>query len=477
MTQTTRRTSFIFALATLLLFTLSASSAANATVTTRTGTFGDGATWIIEVPSPWNGTLLLYSHGYVAPGNPNPAHDVGDPGTRAFLLANGFALAGSSYAHTGWAIQEALLDQTAVLDEFTAMFGKPTRTIAWGHSLGGIIPAGLIQRHPKRFNGALPMCGVLSGGVATWNQALDGAFAFKNLFDFGGPLQVVNITNPGLNFTIAETRLATAQATPQGRARLALVAALGDTPGWFNPASPEPAANDYTSQEVNQFLWFKNVDFPFIFALRAELEFRAGGNPSWNTSVNYFEQFENSVNKAEVRALYKAAGLDLEDDLEMLNHAVRISAHPASVEYLEQNIIFNGDVDLPVLTMHTTGDGLVANQNETAYRNTVREAGDRELLRQVFVHRAGHCTFTPAETVTALENLIKRLDTGHWPNLGASTLNGEAALLGPLNVAPPSFIPFESAPFLRPFDTFIDNRCERHGGNEQHCVIDPDGHE
>ncbi|HWX56126.1 MAG TPA: hypothetical protein VN176_16170, partial [Verrucomicrobiae bacterium] len=152
-------------------------------------------------------------------------------------------------------------------------------------------------------------------------------------------------------------------------------------------------------------------------------------------------------------------------------------ADPNAVNYLEQNIIFNGDVDMPVLTMHTTGDGLVANQNETAYRNTVRRAGDRELLRQVFVHRAGHCTFTPAETVTALVNLINRLDTGHWPDLKAGKLNGEAAILGPLNVAPPSFIPFESAPFLRPFDTFIDGRCERHGGNEQHCAVDPDGHE
>src|ERR1700674_4694110 len=183
MTQTTRRTSFIFALAAALLFTLAASPEASATTTTITGHFGDGATYIIEVPSPWNKTLLLYSHGYVAPGNPNPATDVGDPGTRAFLLANGFALAGSSYAHTGWAIQEALLDQKEVLDTFTAMFGKPKRTIAWGHSLGGIITAGLIQRHPNRFNGALPMCGVLSGGVATWNQALDGAFAFKTLFN------------------------------------------------------------------------------------------------------------------------------------------------------------------------------------------------------------------------------------------------------------------------------------------------------
>ena len=111
------------------------AAGASAAVTTRTGTLPDGATYLIEVPSPWNGTLLLYSHGYVVPGSANPARDVGDPLTRAFLLANGFALAGSSYAHTGWAIQEAIPDQIAVLDAFAALFGKPMRTIAWGHSL------------------------------------------------------------------------------------------------------------------------------------------------------------------------------------------------------------------------------------------------------------------------------------------------------------------------------------------------------
>ena len=153
---------------TLVLVCLAAVPAQAAT-TTIAGSFADGAKYLIEVPSPWNGTLLLYSHGYVTPGSANPAQDVGDPGTRAFLLANGFALAGSSYATTGWAIHEALLDQIAVLDLFNAQVGQPTRTIAWGHSLGGIITAGLIQRNPKRFDAALPMCGVLSGGVATWN--------------------------------------------------------------------------------------------------------------------------------------------------------------------------------------------------------------------------------------------------------------------------------------------------------------------
>jgi pimeloyl-ACP methyl ester carboxylesterase len=211
------------------------SLSAVAAVTTYTGTLPDGATFLIQVPSPWNGTLLLYSHGYVIPGSPNPAQDVGDPATGAFLLSNGFALAGSSYAHTGWAIQEALPDQIAVLDAFATLVGSPNRTIAWGHSLGGIITAGLIQRFPDRFDAALPMCGVLAGGVGTWNQALDSEFAFTTLLAFGTSLQLVNITDPNTNLLVAESILPSAQATPQGRARFALSAALSDTPGWFSP--------------------------------------------------------------------------------------------------------------------------------------------------------------------------------------------------------------------------------------------------
>lgn len=458
MWRNTKRAFFISALTLLLL---SFSAGAFATITTYSGTLPDGATFLIEVPTPWNGTLLLYSHGYVPPGNSNPAHDVGDPFTRAFLLANGFALAGSSYAHTGWAIQEALPDQIAVLDKFAALVGTPTRTIAWGHSLGGIITAGLIQRFPKRFDAGLPMCGVLAGGVGIWNQALDAEFAFKTLLAPASSLHLVNITNPTANLNLAESILAAAHATPQGRARLALVAALGDTPGWFDPASPEPAEDDFASQENNQFLWSAFVDFPFVFALRAELEFRAGGNPSWNTGVDYREQLEHSVNREEVRALYKLARLDLAADLDTLNDAARITANPASVEYLEQNIIFNGDIDFPVLTLHTTGDGLVNNQNENAYRDVVDEAGNQRFLRQTFVHRAGHCTFTPAETITALENLIQRLDTGIWPDLDPSTLNAEAALLGPLNILPPAFLRFRPAPFLRPFEGSV-KREKRH---------------
>jgi hypothetical protein len=269
----------------------------------------------------------------------------------------------------------------------------------------------------------------------------------------------VNITNPGANLTLAETVAGEEQATPQGRAHLALAAAVGDTPGWFNPFSPEPAAGDFGAREANQYLWDSQVDFPFLFALRAELEFRAQGNPSWNTGVDYERQLARSINKDEVMALYQTAGLNLQADLEKLSDTARVAAKPSALNYLENYIIFNGDIEQPVLTMHTTGDGLVLNQDEQAYASVVRSEGNNNLLRQVFVHRAGHCTFTPAETVTAFNTLINRLNTGRWEDSTApATMNAASAALTGLNtlgggtMVGPSFIDFKPTVFLRPFD-------------------------
>ncbi len=152
---------------------------------------------------------------------------MGDPLTGKYLLDNGYALAGSAYSSTGWAVKDALHDQIALLNYFSKTYGEPERTIAWGHSLGGMITAGLVQRNPERFAGALPMCGVLAGAVGVWNSGLDTEFAFKTLIAPNSSLQLVHITDAQGNFVLAETLLAGAQASPQGRAKLALVAAIG----------------------------------------------------------------------------------------------------------------------------------------------------------------------------------------------------------------------------------------------------------
>src|SRR6266702_4765585 len=104
------------------------------------------AAYSIDVPNDWNGTLFLYSHGYVAPGELNQA-------------------------------------QAA----------PPGEETAWGASLGGIITAGLVQLNPGRFVAAMPLCGVLAGGIATWNSELDSAYAFKTLLAPGSALQLVHV--------------------------------------------------------------------------------------------------------------------------------------------------------------------------------------------------------------------------------------------------------------------------------------------
>jgi pimeloyl-ACP methyl ester carboxylesterase len=422
------------------------------------GTIGK-AGYVIDVPASWNGTLFLFSHGYVAPGSANPAQDAPVAQARDWLLAHHYAMAGSSYSSTGWALQDAFKDQVALLDYFGAHVAKPKRVIAWGVSLGGIITAGLLQIYPGRFAAAMPLCGVLAGGVATWNTELDAAYAFKTLFAPGSGLQIVHITNGPNNLRQAESLFNIASQTAKGRARLSLIAALTDLPGWFDPIKPEPPSTDFAARVAAQEMWESRVDFPFAFEYRTDLEMRAGGNPSWNVGVDYARQLAGSPDAAEVAALYHAAGLSLTSDLGALNAGSRIAPDAGAAAYLQRNVSFDGRLTVPVLTIHTTGDGLVIPPNESAYAQVVSSAGDGDLLRQLFVHRAGHCAFTPAEVIAGLQVLLSRLDTGKWNDaaLQPAALNVAAVAQGAsLNgffgfSEPPAFVAYQAAPYPRPF--------------------------
>jgi dienelactone hydrolase len=434
-----------------------------------TGSIG-GAAYKIEVPAHWNGTLLLYSHYYMPPGEANPAVDARDPVIGAWLLAHGYALAGSAYYHgNGWAVQQAFHDQIALLNFFAKRVGTPRHTIAWGQSSGGTITAGLVQLFPSRVSGALAMCGTMAGAVAQWNGGLDVAFALKTLLAPTADLQLVHISDPNANLQAGE------KITPQGRARLALAAALDDIPGWIDGSSPEPAPGDFAAQEQNQLLWLQGYVGPFNLAGRAELEMRAGGNVSWNTGVDYAALLAHSVDYAEVQFLYRQAGLDLGQDLAALQRAPRVAGDSQAVAYLGRSINYTGQIRVPVLTLHTTADGLIPVEAEQAYARMVAAAGRSDLLRQVFVHRAHHCAFTRAETLAALQALMHRVDTGRWGDgTSPDALNLEAAALGADPALPriatlpgftgfyptgmtsrpfaPAFVRFAPPVYLRPLD-------------------------
>jgi hypothetical protein len=428
-----------------------------------TGALPDGATWLIEKPANWNGTLLLYGHGMRAPGEDNPAVDTPDPITGKFLLDQGYALAGSSYATTGFAMEAAIADQADLVGIFRKKIAKPTTTIAWGTSLGGAVSAALLERHPGLFDGGLSMCGPLAGGVGLMDSYLDTLFALKTLL--APDVSLVHLGDSLFDQIDAlQAAVEAAQATPDGRAKIALAAAVGDFPGWAHADNPRPAPDDLETQQQAQFEHMMEMAF-FGLALGADIDGRVGGNPSTNIGVDYAKLLHRSNGHDEVLALYAQSGLNLKQDLAALAGAERIAADPAARATLAEISTFTGEISDPMLTLHTAGDQQVVVEQENAYAKTVRHAGNGSLLRQAFTERAFHCAFTPAEMVSALGALTDRVQTGGWRHAADSAaLQARAIGLGPdLNVhleddptkpipTDPKFTDLRPGPFLRPFD-------------------------
>ncbi|HEX6683882.1 MAG TPA: hypothetical protein VF062_13855 [Candidatus Limnocylindrales bacterium] len=434
-----------------LLAPATAASAVNAPSHVE-GTLPSGATYVMDVPDRWNGTVLLYSHGYTPDGAPNPARNAPSEPAKNALLGNGFALIGSSYAGTGWVVEQALPDQIATLDEFRERFGKPRRAIAWGTSMGGMITTGLAERHGHRFAGSLAMCGLEQGAVANFNNTLDPLFAIRTLLAPGSTAALVRLPDQAAAFaSIAELTAAldASQATPQGRARIALAAALHNIPAWTDAGQPEPAPDDYDTAQLHQFQVLHGTIFVGL-SWRQEAEEHAGGNMSWNTGVDYGRMLARSAIRTEVEVLYARAGLSLRADLDALAAAPRITADLAAVGYMARNISFTGRLSRPMLTIHTTGDALVPVQVQHAYEDTVDSSNRAGLLRQAFVHRGGHCAFTTGEMLAALGVLQRRIDDGHWRGTDPASLNRLAAELDPS--ATPAYVTYRPAPYPRPFD-------------------------
>ncbi|CCK26168.1 acyl-CoA synthase [Streptomyces davaonensis JCM 4913] len=411
-----------------LAVTLTTAAALPASDTHLEGQLPSGATYLMDVPADWNGTVLLYSHGYRAAGWPNPPQNAPDSATRDKLLEQGYALIGSSYATTGWSVTEAVPDQLGTLDVFTEKFGAADRTLAWGTSYGGLVTTTLAERHAGRFDGSLSMCGLVQGGVANWNSTLDPVFALKTLLGTDVPL--TGFTDRAEAQNAARTlgaEITAAQETPEGRARIALAAALHNIP-----------ADDIAGL----------IQLP-AFSWRQEAESRAGGNPSWNTGVDYTAMLRRSPFHKEVADLYKEAGASLGTDLASLNRAPRIRADASAVRWMRDTSVFKGRLTDPQLNIHTTGDTLIPVQSESAYRRAATAAGAGRLLAQAYVAAPGHCTFTPGEMLGALRALESRLDTGHW-DVSPTELNSLAQQEDPATGA--RYSAYRPAPYPRPYD-------------------------
>ncbi|HEY8986473.1 MAG TPA: alpha/beta hydrolase [Streptomyces sp.] len=418
---------------------------ADAQASTRlTGTLADGATWIADVPAAWNGTLLIYSHGF----GPTVAANAPSEAVRLDLLARGYALAGSSYDPNGsmWALESAERDQFATIDAVTAEIGTPARVLSIGQSMGGLVNAQMARDSAGRIDGALGLCGLVAGATDLDNYQLDAEYTIARLLLPGEDVKLVRFTSAAEAAATAQRLTAAvtaAQTTPQGRARIALAAAFLNLPAWA-PGQDRPAPGDWAAQQEQQYAWFAQGVLSFIEGGRYAIEQSVGGNNSWNKGVNYERLLAGSAHAPQVRALYRGAGLDLRADLARLTAGAAVTADPAAVRTAERTSSAGQGLAVPLLNVHTTADQLVPVEQESRFGARVHAAGDGALLRQAYVERQGHCAFTTAETVAALHALEHRVDTGAWgATATAAALQTSATALGLDGAA---YIPYRPAP-------------------------------
>lgn len=393
-----------------------AASAAVSSSGVARGNLPSGARYVIETPSDWNGTLLVWSPGYI--GGPAGGEAAGGPSgaIHDWLLDEGYALAGSKPTTIGWAVEDLLRDQRDAVDAASKKLGQPEHVIAWGNSMGGLTSAALLEKYPAKFDAGLPMCGSVAGAIPMLNQGLDASFVLKTLLAPNDDrLDLVNVTNESERRAAFQEVLDEAQQTPEGRARISLAASMAQLPTWTQTSDARPNTKDFAAQQLQQYK-------AFMFAVvspREPLEARAGGNFSWNTGVDYSRQLNLSGTADLVKALYAESGVNLEDDLAQLKNAPRINADPAAVRYMQTNATPTGDISAPVLTLHESGDTAPTVTQARTYEDRVRSNGNNNLLRQAFVNRPGHCDYTGAEIAAALTTLQQRLDSGTWGNVAS----------------------------------------------------------
>jgi hypothetical protein len=406
----------------------------------------DGAKYSIRLPSKWNGTLLLYSHGYrfAAPAPPdfgpvNTAAQVsstdkdgsGSDPLSSKLLSEGYALAGSAYKSNGWAVADGVKAGEQLHDKFIQLVGKPKRTYVWGDSLGGLITELIAEQNSSWVDGAAPMCGALAGPNYNFDAALDVAFAVKALID--PELKLTGYTSDAdaasnWQHASAAVQQAAADTAGGGTAKVLYIASLVDAP----TATKTYDGHDLTSQ-VKARVEALLTALAFGTSGRYELEQRVGGDPSDNTKADY----DGRIDSSEASLIQLAGG-----DVAALNKTVdaqpRITANSSARDAIEKLGDTTGALVAPTLTLHTEDDPLVLVQNETVFAERVAGKGRGDRLVQLYVappasysestgapYGAGHCIFSDeqrAGLITGLDNWVRRsiypTQAGLLPALG-----------------------------------------------------------
>lgn len=346
------------------------------------GTQESGATYRICMPASWNGKLLVYAHGYVAPTEPVgiPEDQLGVAGSPTVdQLANalGYAFVTSGYRANGLVVQEGILDLIDAVEIFTEQEGEPSQVLLAGVSEGGLIAALAVERHPDFFDGALAMC----GPYGSFRDQIDYFGDFRALFDYFLPtvMPPSPVAIPETLIENWETGYYTDTVYPAITAaeNITAVNQLLAVSG----AAVDSEDDTTKAQTIEDLLWYN------VFATN-DATTKLGGQPYDNRTRVYSGSDEDAV---------------LNDEI------ARFDADSTALDAM-QAYETTGLLERPLITLHTTGDPIVPIWHAADYEAQIAAAGRAPFHERITYDNYGHCQFTAAVILDAFGRLTTIVD-------------------------------------------------------------------
>ncbi|MBK6726327.1 MAG: hypothetical protein IPG63_03555 [Xanthomonadales bacterium] len=370
----------------LLALLLGAFTLPAAAVTEITDVLASGAHIRVAVPDGWRAgdTLLLYQHGFSMDADDNP--DLGP--LRDLQLAQGYALAASGYAQSGWALFTAAQDNRDLIDYVNARFGAPGQLITMGGSMGGLISLKLAESPGfERTVGVYSLCAP-AAGTRTWDGGFDLRLAYDAICEGVGGGELLDGDAPfewAMNLDDIPASMGDLSGAREVQQTIARIhQCTGVTlPSWLRSSSQRERLD-----RLMQFGAFTNEDF-LLYNL-AYATFALG-------------DLVRAPDKLAGRNPFSSDGVDYGSDL--VNARVpRIRADALAQFDFTRASSLNGRLpaNTRVVAIHTSGDELV----RLAHQQRVRELyGTRALSVPVQEGIGSHCGFNAAEISSGWERL------------------------------------------------------------------------
>ena len=341
------------------------------------------------------------------------------------ILAEGYAMAASSYSQTGWAVFDSHISNSELYNRFLTIvteeeLGAPDQFYIIGGSLGGIVTIRDIEADliPNP-DGALILCGAVAGSI-NWYEAFDLRMIYEAVCDSvpGAGLPQPWYERPELLFGEVEFIDSLNKCTNISSRLLIDENDPMEVYTWelINP----DAAN-----RLNKILEKAKIENIYFLGLNL-----------WY-AVFQIPRLINDVAQLNGLIPFENVGIDYNDD-SINQSSLRTIALPSAEDTLLANYTPSGNIgSTKIVSIHTSHDGLVRVQNQSALINTLPE---NQLTVGIVddSNSPSHCGFSTDEGLAA------------WVEL-TDWVNGS----------------------IQPTPLDLDTTCRTSAANQDNCNYDP----